>query len=194
MAISQGAVIAKYIIEYCPLKHPIRSIATFGGPNMGVSSPPQYPRDTLSGFILTWLANKVVYWSFSQYIIAPADYWRDPQNISGYLKYSRFLAEANNEENFSQARKDSWLSLKYATFVKWEQDTTIIPRESSWWGEITPDLYTVSRFDTEVYKKDLIGIRTLEETGRAEFVTLPGDHMNFSHDQINKVCEKAFTK
>ena len=161
---------------------------------MGVSSVPTFPRDTWIGYFLTIIVNKVVYWSFAQWIIAPTDYWRDPQNIEGYLKHSGFLAEANNEVNFNQTRKDLWLSLKQCIFVKWSNDTTIIPRESSWWGHLTSELNTVSRFDSEVYQKDLIGIRTLEESGRADFIAIPGDHMHFNTDQINHIVEKAFIK
>uniref|UniRef100_A0A7S3KB39 Palmitoyl-protein thioesterase 1 n=1 Tax=Euplotes crassus TaxID=5936 RepID=A0A7S3KB39_EUPCR len=194
LGISQGAVISKYIIEYCPLKHPVRSIVTFGGPHMGVSFAPTFPKETWLGTALAWIINKFVYFNFMQYLVAPADFWIDPTNPQGYLKHSRFLAEANNERNFDQNRKDLWLALKHARFVKWEQDTTIIPRESSWWGMYSPDYNIVSRFDTEVYKKDLIGIRTLEEEGRADFISIPGDHMKFSHDQINNIVRPVFTQ
>ena len=194
MAISQGAVIAKYIIENWPLVHPVRSLVTFGGPNMGVSSPPRCPLDTIYGRAASYFSSKLIYWDVAQMFLAPADYWRDPNNFEGYLKHSRFLAEANNEVNFSQKRKDSWLNLKYTIFVKWEEDGVIIPRESSWWGELTSDHTVISRFNSEVYKQDLIGIRTLEESGRADFITIPGDHMHFNPDQINKIVEKAFTR
>ena len=161
---------------------------------MGVSSVPTFPRETWTGYFLTILVNQIIYWDIAQWLVAPADYWRDPQNTAGYLKHSRFLAEANNEVNFNQTRKDLWLSLKHCIFVKWESDTTIIPRESEWWGHLTSDLNIISRFDTEVYKKDLIGIKTLEESGRADFISIPGDHMHFNTTQINSIVEKAFIK
>ena len=106
IAISQGSVITKYLIEYCPFDNPIRNLVTMGGPNMGVSMAPHFPRESWSGYFLTLLINKVVYLDIAQWIIAPTDYWRDPTNIEGYLKNSHFLAEANNEINFDQARKD----------------------------------------------------------------------------------------
>ena len=161
---------------------------------MGVSYFPGLSGDTWFGTVLAWIINRGVYFDVTQYFIAPADYWRDPQNPEGFIKNSRFLADANNEAHFNQTRKDLWLSLKYARFVKWEEDTTIIPRESSWWGMYTEDYNIISRFDTEVYQKDLIGIRTLEEEGRASFVSIPGDHMHFSHSQINDITQIAFLK
>ena len=177
LAVSQGSVIAKYIIEYCPFKTPIRNLVTLGGPNMGVSAYPHYPREHLLGYFMTYIIDAFIYLDIAQRIIAPADYWYDPTHRDRYLKYSSFLARANNEVDFSQERKDAWLDLNYCLFVKWANDTTIIPRESSWWGQYTEDWNIVSRFDTEVYQKDLIGTRTLEEQGRAEFATIIGDHM-----------------
>ena len=194
MGISQGSMLAKYVIEYCPLTYPVRSLVTFGGPHMGVSAVPTFSRDGWLGYIMAWLIDKVIYWDIIQYLLAPADYWRDPQNPKGYLGHSTFLAEANNEIHFNQTRKDLWLQLKYARFIKWADDTTIIPRESAWWGMYTEDYNVVSRFDTEVYQKDLIGIRTLEESGRADFISIPGDHMHFSNEQINQKVDSVFRR
>jgi palmitoyl-protein thioesterase len=154
---------------------------------MGVSALPKLPRDGWLGWLLCLVIDRVIYFQIAQFFLAPADYWRDPQNMEGFLKYSKFLAEANNEVNFNQTRKDKWLSLKKAIFVKWIDDTTIIPKESSWWGMYDSNFNIMSRFDTEVYQKDLMGIKTLEEDGRATFETLPGDHMHFSHDDINQM-------
>ncbi|CAI2376757.1 unnamed protein product [Moneuplotes crassus] len=194
LAFSQGAIIAKYIIGYCPLKHPVRSFVAFGGPNMGVSYFPHYPADTWIGAISHIIINRLAYWWVAQWFIAPADYWRVPNNPQAFLEGSRFLADATNEINFNQTMKDLWLSLKFARFVKWDDDSVIIPRESSWWGQYTTDYKIISRFDTEVYQKDLVGIRTLEEEGRADFINIPGDHMQVSHEQVNQLTEVAFLK
>mmetsp|Transcript_23899 Transcript_23899/g.26520 ORF Transcript_23899/g.26520 Transcript_23899/m.26520 type:complete len:161 (+) Transcript_23899:396-878(+) len=160
---------------------------------MGVSYAPTLPGDTWLGSFVAWAANTAAYWSITQWLVAPADYWRNPKNPEGYLKHS-FLAEANNEAKFDQGRKDKWLALKFARFVKWDRDTTIIPRESSWWGMYTEDYNIISRHDTELYKKDLIGLRTLEEQGRADFVITPGDHMHVSRKNIYNICKDPFSK
>lgn len=193
LAFSQGSVITKYILEYCPLDMPVRSVVTFGGPHMGVSYIPDMPRETWYGYILAILANYFLYFDFSQRIFGPADYWRDPTRPDNFLKYSRFLAEANNEKNFDQERKDKWLGLKHARFVKWEDDAVIIPRESSWWGMYDTDYNILSRFDTEVYQKDLVGIRTMEEEGRADFIAIPGGHMEVSHEKLAELVKPIFT-
>ncbi|CAI2378042.1 unnamed protein product [Moneuplotes crassus] len=194
MGVSQGSIVAKYIIEYCPLEHPVRNLVTFGGPHMGVSFVPTFPKESKLGSTLAWIVNKIVYYRMTQYFLAPADFWRDPNNQEGYFEYSRFLAEANNEKNFDQRRKDQWLKLQHATFVMWDNDTTIIPKESSWWGMYSPDLKLLSRFETDLYKNDLIGLKTLEESGRAEFISIPGDHMEYTRTQINLIVGPTFIK
>lgn len=73
-------------------------------------------------------ADLIFYWEPIQWFVSPSDYWVDPKNHEGYIKHSHFLAEANNEKNFDQARKDKWLGLKHARFVKWIDDEIIIPR------------------------------------------------------------------
>ena len=55
------------------------------------------------------------------------------------------------------------------------------------------DFEVVSRFETEVYKEDLIGIRTLEEDGRADFTSIPKDHMHFAHSEIIQNIEGPFS-
>lgn len=194
MGISQGSILTKYVLEYCPFELPIRSIVTFGGPHMGVSAVPHFPREEWIGWIFCLVIDRVIYLNIAQYLLAPADYFRVPNDPEGFLKHSKFLRDANNEANFNQTRKDLWIGLKFARFVKWEQDTTIIPDESSWWGKYDIDMNTLSRFDTDVYQKDLIGIRTLEEEGRADFVSIPGDHMDFSHEQINHIVSPVFRR
>ena len=54
----------------------------------------------------------------------------------------------------------------------------IIPRESSWWGTYDEHYNEITRFETDVYQNDLLGIRTLEEQGRADFIEIEGDHMH----------------
>ena len=87
---------------------------------MGISFVPKFPKESWLGSPLAFIVNKIIYSSITQWFLAPADYWRDPQNPEGFKEYSRFLAEANNEINFNQTKKDQWLSLKSARFVKWK--------------------------------------------------------------------------
>ena len=40
MGLSQGALLARYIVESCPIQGKVRNWASIGGPNMGVADVP----------------------------------------------------------------------------------------------------------------------------------------------------------
>jgi palmitoyl-protein thioesterase len=103
------------------------------------------------------------------------------------LDKSEFLAEANNERDYSDERKQKFLRLNRAMFIKWDSEQVIKPAESSWWGQYDINYNVLHRNSTDVYQKDLIGIRTLEEQGRAKFVSIPGGHMEFTFEQIDNI-------
>ena len=118
---------------------------------------------------------------------APANYWRDPNNFNTYLYKSDFLAEANNERNYSEERRQKFFNLKRVMFIKWDDENTIKPSESSWWGEYDSNYNVIHRNNTILYQKDLIGIKTLENEGRAKFINIPGGHMHFTYEQIDNI-------
>jgi len=79
------------------------------------------------------------------------------------------------------------LILDKALFLKFDQETTINPPESSWWGEFDRAGNVLSRNQTRTYNEDLIGIKTLEEQGRGVFVTLAGKHVEVTPNDIDEV-------
>jgi triacylglycerol esterase/lipase EstA (alpha/beta hydrolase family) len=40
MGLSQGSLLARYIVEKCPIKGKVRNYLSIGGPNMGVNEVP----------------------------------------------------------------------------------------------------------------------------------------------------------
>lgn len=186
VSFSMGGMMTRYLIEYCPLKMPIRNVVTLGAPLNGISGLSHMPRDGFFGRIVDWVVDKLIYLDVMDRIIESADYWRDPEDYDGYLHHSRFLAEANNEVNYDEERRQAWTHVNKALFIKWEDDQTIIPKVSSWWGQYDQDFNELQREDTTVYSKDLIGIKTLEQQGKAIYVKWPGDHMQFNFTQINE--------
>lgn len=118
---------------------------------------------------------------------APASYWKNPFNYEFYLKHSPWLAEANNEREYTEERRQRMLDLNKALFIKWDAETTISPPESSWWGDFDEHYNVRTRFETTVYQQDLIGIKTLEEEKRATFIHIPGKHMAYNFTQIDEI-------
>lgn len=186
VSFSYGGMMARYLIEYCSFPNPIRNVVTMGSPLNGVSAVSHMPRDTFLGSMVDWVIDKLIYLDVFERVFEPADYWREPEDEEGYLAHSRFLAEANNEINYNETRKEAWTHLNKALFVKWDHDETIIPAESAWWGQFDENFHVLDRQHTNLYKKDLIGIRQLEETHKSQYLELPGDHMQFNYTQINE--------
>lgn len=144
---------------------------------MGVSLVPALPKDSKIGGLVNSLVNKIIYLDVLQQFIAPSNYWKNPENKEGYLNNARFLPNSNNELVFNSTKKDVWLSLKYARFIKFSQDKIIVPKESSWWGEFSGNYTVLERFETKTYQEDLLGIKSLEELGKADFLEYDGEHM-----------------
>ena len=191
---SQGTLMSRYIIEFCQLNGKVRKFVAFGGPINGESNP-QCSWYDISCFINRYYTSSRVYTDGYQESWAPAGYWREPGKYKKYLEKSSFIAYANNEVDFSQERKDKFLGVENHLYILWDNDGTIIPTESSHWGQWAEDSYTLlHRNQTRVYKDDLIGIRQLEEEGRAEFVTIPGVHMEYTFDQVDSIVIPFLTK
>lgn len=185
IAFSDGGMLARYLIEYCQFEQPIRNVVTMGAPLNGVSGLSHQKRSSLLGSIVDWFVDKLISYEFMDRVIHSADYWRDPRNHDGFLAHSKFLAEANNEVDFDEERKDAWIHINHALFVQWGEDQTLIPRESAHWAVYDEHFEVVERHSTILFQEDLLGLQSLEEEDRTTYITFPGDHLEFNFTQIN---------
>ena len=185
MAMSLGGMMARYLIQYCDYNLPVRNVVTIGSPLNGISAITNFGRDTWLGYVFDALMDRLVQFKFFDRFFPAADFWKNSNDYDNYVSTSRFLAEANNELDFDPEMKDAWTTINRALFIKFKDDVVILPQESAWWGEYDEDATELDRHDSYVYQEDLIGIRTLEETHRAQFVEWPGEHVKFNYTQIN---------
>lgn len=185
VAFSHGGMLSRYLIEYCSFPLPIRHLVTFGAPMNGVSGISNFSRKSWVGSTVNTIVDYMVDFGIMENIFEGTDYWRDPCHHSHYLANSRFLAKANNEVEYSDDRKNKWLSLSKTLFIQWDNDEVIVPKESAHWAELDGEFNVVHRHDTDLYKLDLIGLKTMEENGQSEYVNFPGAHMQFNYTQIN---------
>lgn len=156
-----------------------------------------------------------VYTPWAQTNIVQAQYYRDTTRYETYLKTSGFLADINNElpspdpdtdpEEPPRTRNETYVenftSLHKLVLVLFDQDRTVVPKESSWFGTypvIDPDSAAsrdgdgkiVDMRDQPLYKEDWIGLRALDEKGAVVMITCKGEHM-----QMNQECwEPIVTK
>lgn len=185
VAFSYGGMLARYVIEYCQFPMPVRNLVTFGSPLNGVSAISHFPRDSWIGQFFDHVVDYLINFQFLERLLRPADYWRDPLAYQNFLDHSRFLAEANNECHYNQTKKDKWTGLSNAMFIKFEDDTEIIPKETEWWGEFDENFNVKERQSTRLFQEDLLGLKAMESTNKVDYVSFPGDHMKFNFTQIN---------
>ena len=82
-----------------------------------------------------------------------------------YLKYSSYLAPINNEREHAKSAqyKERFSALNRIELVKFQNDTVIYPKDSTWFGTYNVGNKNITHMrDTKVYKEDLIGLKTLD--------------------------------
>ena len=159
---------------------------------MGVDAVPGCYQGIICG-VLNKFVKTFVYSMVAQDWIAPAGYFRDVQNFDTYVKNSVFLANLNDEWAMSMGIVDDTnptkrrlSTLNGAMLVKFEGDHVIYPKESAWFQSLSPDGKTVLPLNaTHFYTEDYIGVKELNEAGKIQWVSLPGDHLKFTKDDIN---------
>ncbi|KAG6332607.1 hypothetical protein ID866_6485 [Astraeus odoratus] len=121
---------------------PVYNLITFGSQHMGVSDIPA----CRSFDILCEAARRAVkagvYSAWAQEHVIQAQYFRDPAQLGLYMTANTFLADINNEVLLPPARNATYAhrlaSLQNLVLVLFEQDKTVVPKESAWFGSEAP--------------------------------------------------------
>ncbi|CAL3965229.1 unnamed protein product [Diplocarpon coronariae] len=187
LGFSQGGQFLRGYVERCN-RPPVRSLVTFGSQHNGISefqacSSGDWLCRSAQGLLRsnTWSA-------LVQSRLVPAQYFRDPEQMADYLEHSNFLADVNNERQpKNQTYKRNLESLERFTMVLFDQDETVIPKESGWFAEVNGTVVTPLS-ERDLYKEDWIGLKTLDKKGALHFETTEGGHMQLS----SKVLKKTF--
>ncbi|KAI1265029.1 palmitoyl-protein thioesterase 1 [Xylariaceae sp. FL1019] len=184
---SQGGQFLRGYVERCN-SPPIRNLLTFGSQHNGIV-------DYRACKSTDWLCKGAMallhtntWTSFVQSRLVPAQYFRDPADVDSYLEHSNFLADINNERILkNKTYAENIESLDNLVLYMFENDTTVIPKETAWFEEVEGDAATPLRA-RDIYKEDWIGLRALDRKGGLLFRTTPGEHMQLS----DKVLVDAF--
>ena len=172
----------------------MKTLITFGSQHNGISDflaeckPTDFICRTASSALHSskwtpWVQNRVV----------PAQYFRDPEDLDAYLEHSAFLADINNERpgKRNKTYADNLASLERFVMLMFEDDTTVVPKESAWFAEFnkTTGERTLVE-DREMYKQDWIGLKVLGDRKRLEFLATPGRHMELSDELLTDLFKK----
>ncbi|KAG8754506.1 hypothetical protein FRC14_005009 [Serendipita sp. 396] len=199
MGFSQGGQFLRAYVERYN-NPPVRNLITFGSQHMGISDLPGCkPTDFLCRAAKN-AAGAGVYTEWAQHHLVQAQYFRDHKHYDSYLRSNRFLADINNEareepDPDNRASKQALKNTTYATnlasldnfvMVLFNQDQTVIPKESAWFGSYeipsdddgTTDPPAIIHMRRQpLYKEDWIGLRTLDEQEKVFMVVCNGEHM-----------------
>ena len=75
--------------------------------------------------------------------------------------------------------------------IKFLEDTVVIPRESQWFGfyRIGQTQEILAYNETALYIEDWIGLKSLDEAGKLDFVECPGGHTQWTNKFFKKLVD-----
>jgi palmitoyl-protein thioesterase len=191
LGFSQGGQFLRGYIERCNFP-PVRSLVTFGSQHNGIS---EFQTCSSTDWLCRGaqgLLRSNTWSSFVQSRLVPAQYFRDPNQYEQYLEFSNFLADINNEREVKNATyKKNLEKLERFVMYVFEDDETVIPKETSWFSEVNGTEITLLR-DRQIYKEDWLGLKTLDKKGALKFETTPGKHMSLSENLLKKVFKDYY--
>lgn len=186
VGLSQGSLLARYVIQNCDMPGKVKNYISIGGPQMGVGSFPQCTGGSFCKY-LNKLVNFAIYNSFVQNHVGPAGYFKDISNYESYLSNSSFLADLNNEKvQKNNSYKQRFQNLEKVILIKFDSDTMIIPKETAWFQFYDKNQSLIDLEKSDFYQLDFIGVKKLNEEKKIQFVALEGNHLRFTMDDVDK--------
>lgn len=182
MGFSNGALVARAVLQECDIGIYVKRLLILGGPQNGVALVPLLDKDLFIHKYIFALCDR----PFFRTLLGPCefakDFWsqKDPANA---------LARLNNYHFINPKNKARIEGLDLILAMSFESDTVVRPPNSGVFGfyknEKMDELIELE--DTDLYKKDLLGLRKLMQNTRFFRCVLPGDHFNISDEQITKL-------
>ncbi|KAL8990087.1 MAG: hypothetical protein Q9177_001173 [Variospora cf. flavescens] len=193
LGFSQGGQFLRAYVQRCNIP-PVHTLVTFGSQHNGISEFQNCADDDWVCRSWDGYLKRNTWSNFVQSRLVPAQYYRDPEDLDGYLESSNFLADINNERDVKNANYKSNMK-KLARFVMYmfSEDTTVVPKESAYFAEYneTSDEVTKLR-DRRLYKEDWLGLKDLDGRGRLEFKIAEGGHMQLSEELLEDTFRRYF--
>ncbi|XP_075225446.1 palmitoyl-protein thioesterase 1 isoform X2 [Lycorma delicatula] len=181
---SQGSQFLRAVAQRCP-EPKMLNLISIGGQHQGVYGLPHcnYPDHSFCDNIRRIL-NAGAYLSWVQDYLVQAEYWHDPLNEEEYKERSVFLADINNEKKINIDYIKNLQSLNNIVFVKFNNDTMVMPKESEWFGFYSPGqvVNITDLWNSKLYIEDRLGLQKMRKDGKLHFLAVDGDHLRFNWD------------
>jgi palmitoyl-protein thioesterase len=190
---SQGGLVAR---SYVALFNdpPVYNLVAISGPQEGVGLCPEVDMPIIKTICSAGAPIVGVYhWPRCSF----CDYWHGTKEDE-YLKNSQFLAKVNN----AQQQKDPAIatrmkSLNFYMASAGSDDKVVQPRESAWhtfwpWGGPTKESAVLDWRQTDTYKGDWIGLKSLDQQQKLEFNMYEGTHTAYNMTWWQAVVQPVF--
>ncbi|XP_047306571.1 palmitoyl-protein thioesterase 1-like [Impatiens glandulifera] len=183
VGISQGNILTRAVIEFCEGAPQVNNYVSLGGPHAGVASIPFCGSGRFCNLV-DYLMKLGVYSKYVQENFAPAGYTKIPTAINQYMQGCKFLPKLNNEykDHKNDVYKRRLASLQNLVLIMFEDEEVLVPKESSWFGYFADGSRdkVLPVQETALYQEDWIGLRSLDEAGRVQFINVSGVHLEIS--------------
>ncbi len=173
---SQGTLITRGYIEIYN-NPPVKNYISLAGPQAG-----QYGIPYLNIPELDCLLTEIDYFTPFQEMLAPGQYWKNPKLIKLYQARSIFLAILNNERDFNQTFYDNFVSINNLVLVYSTNDKVIQPPISGWFGFYDENMNIQQFNETEIYQKDLFGLKKLYLDNKIVFYQTEFEHIDHANE------------
>jgi palmitoyl-protein thioesterase len=184
VSISQGGVLARYIIEKCQMKGKVLKFISIGGPLAGTHQLPRCFRGVVC-HILNSFADWFCYKGYVQKTMGPSGYFRVSNHLEKFKKSKALLLDLNNQgKTYDSEAKRRFYELEKLVLIGFKRDTMISPEQSAFFAEFDDKHNLIEMKDTESYKKDLFGLKTLDEANKIKMIFLDERHCRYSFQNI----------
>ena len=168
----------------------VAKFVSFDGPLMGIGEIPGFNCGLFCD-IINGVLSVLAYDEIIVAACAPASYFRYKKNFAGYSTHNDFMNKLNNEYGFyDESYRARFLQLENVMLIKTKEDKVITPKESSWfefWDETGERIVPLT--ESSFYINDNIGLRTLNEEGKVQFVEFEGGHISYSDEELLKFVD-----
>ncbi|CAK4033936.1 Palmitoyl- thioesterase 1 [Lecanosticta acicola] len=200
LGFSQGGQFLRGLVQRCDGLR-VRTLMTFGSQHNGISDVQECGTWDLlcKGAVALMRGN--IWTEWVQTNVVPAQYyrtldWETGELTEEYLEKSNFLADINNEREGKEKKNETYKSrlsaLEMLALFVFEEDKTVIPRETGWFAEVndtdSEDRHVIPLRERAVYVEDWLGLRALDEKRGLACMSTPGDHMQLD----DRVMREAF--
>lgn len=94
-----------------------------------------------------------------------------------YKRGSTFLAVINNEIHYNENYVKNLQALKRFVLVKYANDISIIPNESTHFGFCDGNGKSLTMEETKLFQRDCLGLKQMREDGKLIMLEAPMEHL-----------------